>query len=124
MLMSASSATANPAPTATPLMAEMIGLSQLIMLWTMSRASLIVCATTSRLPMDFSTTSKSPPAENARPAPVITATRTSSSSARSSHTRLSSLCKRKLVELSDSGRLIVSRAMPSFFSISRCWYEL
>ena len=32
MLMSDRSATARPAPTATPLMAEMIGLSQLIML--------------------------------------------------------------------------------------------
>ncbi len=32
MLMSASSATTSPAPTATPLMAEMTGLSRLIML--------------------------------------------------------------------------------------------
>ena len=90
MLMSASSATASPAPTATPLMAEMIGLSQLIMLWTMSRASFIVPATTSRLPMDRSTTSKSPPAENALPAPVMTATRTSGSSAMSSQILLNS----------------------------------
>ena len=32
MLMSARKATARPAPTATPLMAEMMGLSQAIML--------------------------------------------------------------------------------------------
>ena len=41
MLMSARRATANPAPTATPLIAEMIALSHARMLLTSSRASLM-----------------------------------------------------------------------------------
>ena len=45
MAMSAISAVASPAPAAPPLMAEMIGLSQLTMLNTRSRASVRVCTT-------------------------------------------------------------------------------
>ena len=41
MLMSARSATASPAPTATPLMADTIGVSQSIIVRTMSPASRI-----------------------------------------------------------------------------------
>src|SRR5208282_1340642 len=69
--------------------------------------------------------SRSPPAENARPAPVTTMTLVSSSSAMSSHTRLNSQCRRALVALSTSGRLIVISRMPSpLCSNRRCWYSL
>src|ERR1039457_6783023 len=69
--------------------------------------------------------SRSPPAENARPAPVTTTTLVSSSSATSSHTRLNSKWRRLLVALSTSGRLIVmSRTASSIHSNTRCWYSL
>ena len=50
MLMSAVSATARPAPTAVPLIAEMMGLEQLVMLRTMSAASRSSRETTLKLP--------------------------------------------------------------------------
>ena len=79
MEISEESATARPAPAAGPLMAEMIGLSSLIMFQTMARASspiaIIFCASPSLAISSF----KSPPAEKARPAPVTTTTRVSGS---------------------------------------------
>jgi len=101
------------------MMAEITGLSRFIMLWTISPASCILLATTSELPMACSIISKSPPAEKAFPAPVMTVTRTSGSRPRSSQMRLNSLCSRKLVALSTSGRFIVTRATPSCFSTRR-----
>src|ERR1035437_3302747 len=69
--------------------------------------------------------SRSPPAENARPAPVTTTTLVASSSATSSHTRLNSKWRRLLVALRTSGRLIVMSRMPSSLrSNRRCRYSL
>ncbi len=76
------------------------------------------------LPAIRSIISRSPPAEKARPWPVITTTRVSASSSISFHTRLNSQCRRLLVALSTSGRLMVMSRIPSSRrSNSRCWYS-
>jgi hypothetical protein len=56
---------------------------------------------------------KSPPAQNARPAPVRINTRNSRSSAKSRLNRASSACIGPFTAFSRSGRFSVTTAMPS-----------
>ena len=66
---------------------------------------------------------KSPPAQNARPAPVITATRTSRSAWMSRLSVASSRCMVALTEFNRSGRLSVHTATPSSrLSMAIVWY--
>jgi len=91
------------------------------MLYTRSDASRIVRAAASALPAISSTRSRSPPAENALPAPVTTATRVSGSASTVSQTWVSSQCRRAFVAFRTSGRLIVMRSTPfGFRSKTRC----
>ena len=53
----------HPVPAARPLIAEMIGLLQLMILYTKSFASFQVVMISSRFPVIFSINPKSPPAE-------------------------------------------------------------
>jgi hypothetical protein len=96
------------------LIAEMMGLSQAIIVWTISPASFITSATLAGLPTMPEIHSRSPPAENARsPAPVITATRVAGSSETADHTRVSSQCRRALVAFIEPGRSMVISSTPS-----------
>ena len=71
--------TLQPRPTAGPFTAATTGMRQRIMLSTSSRPSSMVSRRSARSLAMRSSRSKSPPAENARPSPVITATRASAS---------------------------------------------
>ena len=74
MLTSASRATASPAPTATPLIAETTGFTEATIDSTTARASRHCSTTAAWSWVSRSTMARSPPAENARPAPVMTDT--------------------------------------------------
>ena len=65
---------------------------------------------------------RSPPAEKALPAPVITATRVSSSLETSSHTRASSPCSSSSVALYFSGRFMVMSSTPSGLRSKASWW--
>ncbi len=105
MLISAIRATARPAPTATPLIAEMIGFSQANILKTMSPASFMVSGNLGGISTVSATQDRLPPAEKARsPAPVTTATRTAGSASTTPQILVSSQCRRPLVAFITSGR--------------------
>ncbi len=81
----------------------------------------MVRAAASGFPAIFSTSERSPPAENALPAPVTSATRTSGSASTVSHTWVSSQCRRAFVAFITSGRLIVIRSTPCGFRSKVRW---
>ena len=112
MLTSASRATASPAPTATPLMAETIGLTEASISSTTALASRHCSTTAPWSVVILSTMARSPPAEKARPAPVITDTATESSASTTDQTSESSRCSRSLAALSTSGRSMVIEEDP------------
>jgi hypothetical protein len=81
----------------------------------------MVRATAAGLPATSSTISRSPPAENALPAPVTRATRAAGSASSVRHTWVSSQWSRALVAFSTSGRLMVIRTTPSASRSNRRW---
>ncbi len=82
---SASSATTRPAPTAGPWMAETTGFEQSTTPQTRSRASRSTRVRAAQEEITSSMSSKEPPAENARPAPDTSTTRTSGSVSTTRH---------------------------------------
>ena len=120
--MSAISATASPAPTATPLIALMIGVSHSMIVRTMSPASRITFIVCAWLPTCSAIHARSPPALNAFPSPVTTTARMLSSCATSWNTRASSAWSTASVALSLPGFDSVSSTTPcSRRSISSRW---
>lgn len=119
--MSASSATTTPAPTATPLIADTTGFSQSMMFQTRSDISRSMWETRSWSPAIRSTMPRSPPAENAFPAPVITATRVAASADTSRQTRASSPCRTSSAALYFAGLSMVMSRTPSSRRSNRSW---
>src|SRR6185503_1057875 len=102
--MSESATTLQPSPTAGPFTAAITGMRHRIMLSTMSRPSSIVCRRSTLSFAMRSSRPKSPPAEKARPAPVITATRASVSELSCGKSCARLKCSSSFVALSASGR--------------------
>ena len=95
-----SAMTLQPRPTAGPFTAATTGMRHRIMLTTRSRPSAMVDWRTAVSSIMRSRRSKSPPAENARPAPVITATRASASALSCGNSSVSPRCSSGLIALS------------------------
>ena len=64
------------------------------------------------LPAMSSTSERSPPAENALPAPVTTTTRVFGSASTTGQICVNSQCRRALAAFSTSGRLMVTTSTP------------
>ena len=75
----------------------------------------------SGLPAMSSTSPRSPPAENALPAPVTTTTRVFGSASTVSQTWPNSQCRRALAAFSTSGRLMVTSSTPFGFGSNVRW---
>src|SRR6202012_3909730 len=112
--MSLSATRLQPNPTAGPLTAATTGIRHRAIPSTISRPSRMVLARRSGSLDSSSRYPKSPPAENARPAPVITAARAVGSSVSRCQSRASPTCRLSLTELSESGRFkVMIRSGPS-----------
>ncbi len=117
--MSLSPARLQPSPTAGPFTAAMIGTSMLAMPRTMTAPSSMIAARRSVSWTMRSRRLRSPPPENARPAPVITSASMSVSAASRSHTWASAPWSTSLVALNASGRFSVSSRTAPCDSTSR-----
>src|SRR5246127_2804248 len=112
--MSLSATRLQPSPTAGPLTAATTGIRHRAIPSTISRPSAMVLARRSASPANSSRYAKSPPAENALPAPVSTAARAVRSSLSRCHIRASPECRLSLTELRESGRFrVMMRSAPS-----------
>src|SRR3954447_8417621 len=111
--MSLIEARLHPSPTAGPLTAAMIGTDSAVIPRTIAAASSMIAVRRATSSVIRSNRLRSPPPQNARPAPVMTTARIPSSSASSCQTRDRAPCSGSFAALSASGRLSTrSRTAP------------